>query len=113
MRTAFWLFAFSLTLVSGCSLWPFGERGDERSRAPENATEYRCDAGKRFYLRYLNNSESAWIIFPERQFRLDKTAAPSGTRYAYGTATLDVAGDTLTLNDGPGVAYTGCKRAEK
>ena len=99
-------------LLAGCGsidLWPFGAgESSERSRAPSDASEYRCDGGKRFYLRYLNNGASAWIIFPERQFRLDKDASASGARYRSRIAVLEVNGDEATLRDADAV-FTGCK----
>ncbi|TAK43048.1 MAG: hypothetical protein EPO29_05535 [Betaproteobacteria bacterium] len=104
-----------LLLLPGCSsvnLWPFGGEGaQERSRAPANATEFRCDAGKRFHLRYLDGGASAWVIFPEREFRLDKVAAPAGTRYTNGSAMLEINGNEASLADGPTISYTGCKSA--
>lgn len=100
-------------LVAGCSSidwWPFGsEAAPERSRAPLNATEYRCDAGKRFYARYLDSGGAAWVILPEREFRLDKVAAASGTRYSNGRATLEVNGNEAALADPPAISFTGCK----
>ena len=100
--------------IAGCgsvNLWPFGGEGaQERSRAPANAAEYQCDAGKRFYVRYLDGGSSAWVILPEREFRLDKVAAGSGTRYGNGSATLEVNGSEASLADAPAIAFTGCKR---
>jgi membrane-bound inhibitor of C-type lysozyme len=109
MRPASALIACSFALLAGCGLWPFGETNSERSRAPADATAYQCEGGKRFYLRYLNNAQSAWVIFPEREFRLDKAPSASGTRYVQGPAVLEVTGDTLNLVDGPGIRYTNCK----
>jgi membrane-bound inhibitor of C-type lysozyme len=101
-------------VLAGCggmpSLWPFSPAERERSRAPVNATEYQCDAGKRFYVRYLDNGASAWIIFPEREFRLDKAAGPTdGSRYTNGSAVLEVKGDQANLTDGPGLVFRDCK----
>jgi len=104
-----------LLLLSGCgsvNLWPFGSEGaQERSRVPANAVEFQCDGGKRFYLRYLEGGASAWVIFPEREFRLDKVEASAGTRYSNGSATLEVSGSEAVLADGPTVSFTGCKSA--
>jgi membrane-bound inhibitor of C-type lysozyme len=101
-------------LMTGCgsvNLWPFGsDTAPERSRAPANATEYQCDAGKRFYVRYLDGG-AAWVILPEREIRLDKVAAASGTRYSNGSATLEVNGNEAALTDAPAISFTGCKRA--
>lgn len=101
-------------LASGCggfnpgSLWPFGDGVQGREPGPpRNATAYRCDGNRAFYLRMLD-SGAAWVILPEREFRLDKTAGAAG-RFGNGVATLEVNGELATLNDGPGQAYTGCR----
>lgn len=104
-----------LLALAGCgsvNLWPFGSEGArELSRAPANATEYQCEGGKRFYLRFLEGGGSAWVILPEREFRLDKAAAQGATRYTNGSATLTVEGGEAALADGPTISFTGCKRA--
>jgi membrane-bound inhibitor of C-type lysozyme len=112
VRPAWPALACCLLLLAGCSsvsLWPFGE-GKERDPnvAPSNATEYRCAGGKVFYLRYLDNGGAAWIIFPDREFRLDKVGS-SGTRFSNGMASLDIRGDEATLTDGSAISLTGCK----
>ena len=95
-------------LLAGCggmNVWPFGEKAVERSRTPANATEYRCAGGKGFYLRMADGA--AWVILPERQFRLDPVAGSAG-RYGNGRATLTVGTDT-TLADPPAINYSECK----
>ena len=102
-------------VLGGCgsfkmNVWPFGESSTiERSRGPENATEYRCDGGKGFYVRYLDGGAAAWVIYPDRQVRLDKVAGAAGGRYSNGIAVLQLDGDRVSLNDGPAIAYIGCK----
>jgi hypothetical protein len=103
-------------LLAGCSsvsmpsLWPFGEeRNTERSRVPPNSVAYQCAAGKRFYLRYLDNGAAAWVILPEREFRLDKVAGDGGTRFGNGKAELSINGEQASLTDGPTVNFTACK----
>ena len=114
-RALRYLPALCLTLLaSGCgglnpaSLWPFGSGPQGRDPGPPpNATAYRCDGNRSFYLRMLEGG-AAWVILPEREFRLDKSAgAPA--RFGNGVAVLEVNGDMATLNDGPGQAYTGCR----
>ena len=100
-------------LLEGCSGMSMpsllGEKNLERSRVPANSITYQCEGNKRFYLRYLDNGAAAWVILPEREFRLDKVSADAGTRYGNGKAVLQVQGDEVTLLDGPTVNYTGCK----
>lgn len=87
----------------------FGVKELDRSRAPANAVQYACDGGSSFYLRLQDNA--AWVILPEREFRLDKTAA-SGTRYANRAASLDIDPNGATLVDAPDISYTGCKPSQ-
>lgn len=100
-------------LLSGCggmsSLWPFDGAAQELSRTPVNSIAYQCDGGKRLYVRYVDNGAYAWVILPEREFRLDKASSVSGVRYSNGKATLDRNGDEVTLSDGPVVNYADCK----
>lgn len=103
------LVALSLLLsgcgsMSGADLWPFGDDKPMRPVAPTNSTEYQCTGGKRFYVRHLD-SDAAWVIFPDREFRLDKVAA---MRYSNGVTTLDLNGSEATLAGGT-LAYAGCK----
>ena len=86
----------------------FGDKNLERSRVPPNSITYQCAAGKRFYLRYLDNGAAAWVILPEREFRLDKVAGEAG-RYGNGRAVLVVGAEGATLSDGPAVSYADCK----
>ena len=93
-------------------LWPFGgDRNVERSRVPANSVAYQCAGNKRFYLRYLDNGAAAWVILPEREFRLDKVSADAGTRYGNGKAVLALNGEEAALSDGPTVSYGGCRIA--
>jgi membrane-bound inhibitor of C-type lysozyme len=92
------------------NLWPWGAgNAADGKRIPANATAYHCDGGKTFYVRYLDDG-AAWIFFPERQVRLEKTATTTGARYSNGIATLEVDGAAATLTDGPSVSYLGCKK---
>jgi len=87
----------------------FGERNLERSRVPPNSTAYLCAGGKRLYVRYLDNGAAAWVILPEREFRLEKVASDGGMRYGSGKAVLTVNGEEATLSDGPTASYAACK----
>ena len=107
------LLASVVLVLSACGsidLWPFGDgKAQELSRKPVGAIEYQCNNERRLYVRYLDNGASAWVIYPEREFRLDKVASESGTRYSNGIAMLERNGDEVSLRDGPTVAFTGCK----
>lgn len=60
-------------------------------------------------MRYLDGGKSAWVILPDRQVRLDKVSAESGDRYTNGIAVLRMDASEAALNDGPNIAFIGCK----
>ena len=113
-------YAIGLTLIGlnviigGCisiNPWPFGQSNSlERASVPANSIEYGCDGGKKFYARLLEDGAAAWVIFPEREFRLNKSAAESGTSYSNGMTTLHIESAAATLSDGKSISYVGCKK---
>ena len=114
-RIAALTLAGSTLLLGACSSvnldrLPFtGSKEQDVSRTPPGATAYACDGGKRLYVRYLDNGAAAWVILPEREFRLGKIASASGTRYSNGNDALDVKDGVATLYDGAAVTHAGCK----
>lgn len=104
------LTALGLSACSSVKVWPFDDKGSSASpqkRGPANATEYQCAAGKRFYVRTVDNGNGVWLIYPDREVALSK--ASSGNRYTNGIATLDLSNPEATLIDGPTINYSGCK----
>jgi len=104
--------------ASGCSsmsvdkVWPFGDKeAPNQPKRLANATEYQCEGGKRFHVRYADKDNGAWLIFPDREVLLTKEA--SATRYSNGIAVLEINGGEATLKDGPTISYQGCKAAGK
>ncbi len=102
-------------MLHGCGnmnmkVWPFDSGSSSGSaRGPANSVEYQCDDGKRFFVRWLDNGNTAWLIYPDREVGLPKAA--SGNRYTNGVATLTLEGGIATLTDGKQVNYSGCKPA--
>ncbi len=78
----------------------------EVSRAPANATEYRCADGKRFYVRPIEGG-AVWLIAPDRELRLAKAPGAEG-RYAAGRVSLELRGDGATLTDPP-ASFEACR----
>jgi len=107
-----YLLLASAALLSACSSInlsnPFGADSNEQSRTPKDATEYVCEGNKRFYVRMLNNGNDAWLIYPDHEVNLAKSADGAG-RYTSGVIALVINGDATTLNDGEKIAYVGCK----
>lgn len=108
--------ACAILLLGACAsiknldLLPFsGGKEQDLSRTPAGATAYQCDGGKRLFVRYLDNGAAAWVILPDREFRLNKTTSATGSRYSNGSATLDINDNAATLSDGATVTHAGCK----
>ena len=117
-RAATVAIAFAPLLLGACSgvdvrnLWPLGgSREQDRSRPPPGSTAFQCEGGKRFFVRYLEDGAAAWVILPEREFRLNKMHAAAGVRYSNGNATLETRDGAATLWDGATVTHAGCKAA--
>jgi len=99
--------------MDGVKVWPFDSSGSApQARKLANATEYQCEGNKRFHVRMMDNGETAWLIYSDREIGLAKSSSASGTRYTNGVAVLDINGGEASLRDGA-AAYTGCKAAGK
>lgn len=109
MRSVLALLPLLLAGCGGINLWPFGGGGGtELSRKPANATEYRCDGGKGFFVRNLEDG-AVWLIAPDREIRLPRLG--QGASYGVGRVLLELSGQNATLLDPP-ANFSGCKRAD-
>ncbi|MDP1766816.1 MAG: hypothetical protein Q8K83_07955 [Methylotenera sp.] len=105
------LMAAGLMALASCStinLNPFSSNTKEQSRTPQNAIAYMCDGNKQFYVQMLNNGNDVWLIYPNHEVNLTKSA-DNKNRFTSGVITLLMNGDESTLDDGEKIAYTGCK----
>jgi hypothetical protein len=109
------LISFISASLLGCgsvdTLNPFDTSVKERSKIPENATQYICEGNKQFFVRMLNNGNEAWLIYPDHEVNLTK--ASDSKTYKAAAITLEMYGDQTTLTDGEKIAYTGCKAQVK
>jgi hypothetical protein len=97
--------------ASGCSggWWPFARSsGGEANRIPPGATEYVCAEGKRLVVRFDDGGKSAWVYFPDREFRLQQSG--SADRYSNGVATLSLQDDSVHLDSEGSRQFADCKR---
>jgi membrane-bound inhibitor of C-type lysozyme len=99
--------------VSACGmidrLWTRGPT--EQPRLAAGAVEFRCDANRSLVLRL--EERAAWVLLPEREFRLDAAPSASGSRYSNGRTTLVMQGsDQASLEEGSTVTHANCRRAQ-
>jgi membrane-bound inhibitor of C-type lysozyme len=100
-------------MLAGCSGgWlPWSSSSGESGvpRTPPGAKAYACEGGKRLLVRFESDAKSAWVIYPDREFRLDRTTSASGERYSNGSTTLATKDDEATLDESGGVQFARCK----
>jgi membrane-bound inhibitor of C-type lysozyme len=83
--------------------------GDGGPYTPPGATAYACEGGKRLLVRFESDAKAAWVIYPDRQLRLDRVTSASGQEFSRAGTTLAVKeGDTMLVEAGS-VQFSGCK----
>ncbi len=109
-----WLAAGALLALGACStitdLWTGGPK--ERPRVQEGVVTLSCDGGKPLQVRMEPGGKSAWIIFPDREFRLDAVAGAGDTRYSNGRTTLLVQGEQMSLEEGGVPSFSNCRKPQ-
>ncbi len=82
---------------------------EERLVIPQGATAYRCNAGKSFFIRSMDEGRAVWVMLIEREFRLEAPAA-GATRFTNGRTALNLNGDQASLEEGSVTTYAACVR---
>ena len=82
---------------------------EERLVIPQGATAYRCNAGKSFFIRSMDEGRAVWVMLIEREFRLEAPAA-GATRFTNGRTALNLNGDQASLEEGSVTTYASCVR---
>src|SRR4051812_40581116 len=86
--------------MTGCSSIDELFRGGPRelSRARSDVTEYTCAEGKTLSVKMEPGAKAAWIVLPDREYRLDAEAGASD-RYSNGRSTLMVRNGEASLEE--------------
>lgn len=108
------VFALS-ALLTGCSGgWvPWGSSDKEQPRRlPDGATDLQCAQNKRLVVKYSGDGKSVWVLFPDREFRLDRVATSSTERYTNGPTSLTVESDGIALDVDGARQYAGCSKKQ-
>ena len=109
--------AIVAALLAGCSSswlpWVKEERPTGAKWTPAGAKGYACEGGKRLLVRFESDGKSVWVIYPDRQLRLDRVTSASGEEWSRAGTTLSVKDGAATLIEGTAVQVTNCKPEEK
>ena len=101
----------ALAGCSGSGSWNPWEKnyGREPPRTPPGAKGYACERGQRLIVRFEADAQSAWVIYPDRQFRLNRVGSGSGEQFSNGRTTLRVNDDEAMLEEAGTVQFANCK----
>ena len=96
----------NLTKIDGLSNI-FSEDGIEINVRPENSIEYNCEKKKTFFVIYLNEKKSVWLILPGREFKLNQIDE-SGNTYTNNITTLEISAEKTQIKNEKEVLYSEC-----
>jgi hypothetical protein len=100
-----------LGACSGASGWlPWSKSpGASGPYTPPGATAYACEGGKRLLVRFESDAKSAWVIYPDRQLRLDRVNSAAGQEFSRAGTTLAVKDGEATLTEVGSAPFIRCK----
>ena len=85
----------------------FSNEFEEIDLRPEDSIEYNCDKKKLFFLFYLNEGKSVWLILPDREFKLDQVNE-SQSIYTNDITTLEISSENTQIKNEKEILYDQC-----
>ena len=79
----------------------------ERSIRPEDSIKYNCDKKKTFFLLYLKEKKSVWVILPDREFRLNQIDETQDI-YTNNITTLAISPGQTQIENKKEILYSQC-----
>jgi len=84
----------------------------EKIVRPEGSIEYNCDKKKTFFLSYLNEKKSVWVVLPNREFRLNRIDENQNI-YTNNITTLKIAPNKTQIKNEKEILYNQCVKADE
>ena len=101
-------------LSSSCSLPKvpslsniFSNEVIEKNIRPEDSIEYNCEKKKIFFLFYLNDKKSVWVVLPNREFKLNQIDE-SQNIYSNTITTLEISPEQTQIKNEEEILYSQC-----
>ena len=117
MKLKIFLFFLFGSLFSGCSLDKvpkidslsnmFSNDIKEQKIRPEDSAQYNCNNNKSFFLLYLHEKKSVWVVLPDREFRL-KQIDESQNIYSNDITTLEISPGQTQIKNEKEILYSQC-----
>ena len=80
---------------------------NERNIRPEDSIKYNCDKKKTFFLLYLKEKKSVWVILPDREFRLNQIDETQDI-YTNNITTLAISPGQTQIENEKEILYSQC-----
>ena len=80
---------------------------NERNIRPEDSIKYNCDKKKTFFLLYLKEKKSVWVILPDREFRLNQIDETQAI-YTNDITTLEISPGQTQIENEKEILYSQC-----
>jgi hypothetical protein len=115
MKLNYLLLLSIISLSSSCSMDSipiptvdmFSNTVNEKTIRPEDSIEYNCDKKKTFFLSYLNEGKSVWIVLPDREFKLDQIDE-SQNIYSNDITTIEMSSEIIQVINNNEILYDQC-----
>jgi len=114
MKFKFFLLFLIGNLSSSCSLPKvpslsniFSDEVIEKNIRPEDSIEYNCEKKKIFFLFYLNDKKSVWVVLPNREFKLNQIDE-SQNIYSNNITTLEISPEQTQIKNEKEILYSQC-----
>ena len=114
MKFKFFLLFLIGNLSSSCSLpkMPalsniFSNEVSEKNIRPEGSIEYNCEKKKTFFLFYLNDKKSVWVVLPNKEFKLNQIDE-SQNIYSNNITTLEISPEQTQIKNEKEILYNQC-----
>ena len=115
MKLNYFLLLSIISLSSSCSMDSipiptvdmFSNTVNEKTIRPEDSIEYNCDKKKTFFLSYLNEGKSVWIVLPDREFKLDQIDE-SQNIYSNDITTIEMFSEIIQVINNNEILYDQC-----
>ena len=115
MKLNYFLLLSIISLSSSCSMDSipiptvdmFSNTVNEKTIRPEDSIEYNCDKKKTFFLSYLNEGKSVWIVLPDREFKLDQIDE-SLNIYSNDITTIEMSSEIIQVINTNEILYDQC-----
>jgi hypothetical protein len=79
----------------------------EQNIRPEDSIKYNCDNKKTFFLLYLKEKSSVWVILPDREFRLNQIDETQDI-YTNDITTLEISPGQTQIKNEKEILYNQC-----